>query len=66
MENKIKDSIIILNCIYFFKFQDHIPYFEGKGLGIINASPTGMGLLTNSGSIWFLIGLYESLCPSVS
>lgn len=26
-----------------------IPYFKGKGVGIINASPTGMGLLTERG-----------------
>ena len=30
-------------------FQDYIPYFETKHLGIINASPTAMGLLTNLG-----------------
>jgi len=29
--------------------KEHIPYFEGKTVGIINASPTGMGLLTNNG-----------------
>ena len=30
-------------------FQEYVPYFESKHLGIINASPTAMGLLTNSG-----------------
>ena len=29
--------------------QDFVPYFHSKKLGIINASPTGMGLLTNAG-----------------
>lgn len=28
---------------------DHVPYFRAKGVGIINASPTGMGLLTERG-----------------
>jgi L-galactose dehydrogenase len=28
---------------------DLIPYLQGKGVGIINASPTGMGLLTQRG-----------------
>lgn len=28
---------------------DHIPYLKEKGVGIINASPTGMGLLTERG-----------------
>jgi L-galactose dehydrogenase len=26
-----------------------VPYFQGKGVGVINASPTGMGLLTERG-----------------
>jgi hypothetical protein len=30
-------------------FGDLIPYLQGKGVGIINASPTGMGLLTQRG-----------------
>ncbi len=29
---------------------DIIPYLRGKGVGIINASPTGMGLLTRRGA----------------
>ena len=29
---------------------DLIPYFQEKGVGIINASPTGMGLLTSRGA----------------
>lgn len=29
--------------------EDMIPYLQGKGVGIINASPTGMGLLTQRG-----------------
>lgn len=29
---------------------DLIPYLQGKGVGIINASPTGMGLLTQRGA----------------
>lgn len=28
---------------------DLVPYFQGKGVGIINAAPTGMGLLTERG-----------------
>lgn len=28
---------------------DRLPYFESKGVGVINASPTGMGLLTPRG-----------------
>lgn len=28
---------------------DWLPYFESKGVGVINASPTGMGLLTPRG-----------------
>jgi len=49
---KIKVDTVLSYCRNIFTdsaLQDHIPYFEGKGLGIINASPTGMGLLTNSG-----------------
>ena len=26
-------------------------YFKGKDLGVINASPTGMGILNNSGTL---------------
>lgn len=29
--------------------KDHLGYFQSKSLGIINASPTNMGLLTNAG-----------------
>lgn len=29
--------------------QDHLPYFHSKHLGIINGSPTAMGLFTNTG-----------------
>ena len=29
---------------------DHLPYLTEKGIGIINASPTGMGLLTERGA----------------
>merc|ERR1711936_227428 len=29
--------------------KDHLGYFQSKNLGIINASPTNMGLLTNAG-----------------
>lgn len=29
---------------------DLVPYFQSKGVGIINASPTGMGLLTERGT----------------
>jgi L-galactose dehydrogenase len=29
---------------------DLIPYFQGKGIGIVNASPLGMGLLSNRGT----------------
>ena len=33
--------------------QDYVPYFKSKKIGIINASPTGMGLLTNAGPpVW--------------
>jgi len=31
------------------ELQDHMSYFKGKDLGVINASPTGMGILNNSG-----------------
>ena len=32
---------------------DLVPYFQSKGVGIINASPTGMGLLTERGTpVW--------------
>lgn len=29
---------------------DHVPFFQEKGVGVINASPTGMGLLTERGA----------------
>jgi len=29
--------------------KDHLHYFQQKSVGVINASPTGMGLLTNNG-----------------
>ena len=33
--------------------QDYVEYFQSKKVGIINASPTGMGLLTNAGPpVW--------------
>jgi L-galactose dehydrogenase len=28
---------------------DHVPFFAQNGIGVINASPTGMGLLTERG-----------------
>jgi L-galactose dehydrogenase len=28
---------------------EHVPYFHSRGIGVINASPTGMGLLTERG-----------------
>lgn len=32
---------------------DLLPYLKGKNVGVINASPTGMGLLTNRGTpVW--------------
>jgi len=37
------------NIFVDMSLQDHIPYFKQKSVGIINASPTGMGLLTNNG-----------------
>lgn len=41
------------NIFVDMSLQDHIPYFAGKSIGIINASPTGMGLLTNNGPpVW--------------
>ena len=30
-------------------------YFKSKDLGVINASPTGMGILNNSGATAYLI-----------
>ena len=43
-------TIKIFNIQYS---QEHIPYFESKHLGVINASPTAMGLLTNRGPpVW--------------
>lgn len=30
--------------------EDHLPYFKNNGVGVINASPTGMGLLTERGA----------------
>eukprot|EP00091_Calanus_sinicus_P000089 TRINITY_DN10012_c0_g1_i4.p1 TRINITY_DN10012_c0_g1~~TRINITY_DN10012_c0_g1_i4.p1 ORF type:complete len:227 (-),score=57.46 TRINITY_DN10012_c0_g1_i4:147-827(-) len=37
------------NLFVDMNLKAHIPYFESKSLGVINASPTGMGLLTNNG-----------------
>jgi len=37
------------NILVNSSLQDHLPYFQSKKLGVINASPTGMGLLTNAG-----------------
>eukprot|EP00955_Chlamydomonas_euryale_P063849 358796-Chlamydomonas_euryale.AAC.14 len=37
--NTLNDSTLLLE----------LPYFESKGVGVINASPLAMGLLTNSG-----------------
>jgi len=37
------------NIFVDMSLKAHIPYFESKSLGVINASPTGMGLLTNNG-----------------
>ncbi|XP_023937470.2 uncharacterized protein LOC112045507 [Bicyclus anynana] len=31
------------------RLQDYVSYFKSRGVGIINAAPTGMGLLTNAG-----------------
>jgi len=37
------------NIFTDMSLMDHVSYFEEKSLGVINASPTGMGLLTNNG-----------------
>ena len=34
---------------FFTSLEPHLPYFAKKGVGVINASPTGMGLLTPRG-----------------
>ena len=36
-------------CINDSSLEDIIPYLKNKGVGIINASPLAMGLLTESG-----------------
>ena len=41
------------NTLVDSSLQEHLAYFEKKGVGIINASPTAMGLLTNNGPpVW--------------
>jgi len=37
------------NILTDMSLKDHLSYFLSKDLGVINASPTGMGLLTNAG-----------------
>jgi L-galactose dehydrogenase len=37
-------------CLNDTALADLVPYLNGKGVGIINASPLGMGLLTNRGT----------------
>eukprot|EP00794_Sanderia_malayensis_P002988 gene2988-3445_t len=36
-------------CLNDTSLVDFLPYFQGKGIGVLNASPNGMGLLTNRG-----------------
>jgi aryl-alcohol dehydrogenase-like predicted oxidoreductase len=36
-------------CLNDNALEDWLDYFHGKGVGVINASPLGMGLLTNRG-----------------
>ncbi|XP_063419798.1 uncharacterized protein LOC134704946 isoform X1 [Mytilus trossulus] len=36
-------------CMHDNSLVDYIPYFQEKGIGIVNASPIGMGLLSNRG-----------------
>lgn len=36
-------------CLNDTTLVNHIPYFQAKGLGVINASPFSMGLLTDAG-----------------
>ncbi|XP_048755124.2 uncharacterized protein LOC125666052 isoform X2 [Ostrea edulis] len=36
-------------CIHDNSLQDYIPFFQERGVGVINASPIAMGLLSNRG-----------------
>jgi len=41
------------NTLIDLTLKEYVPYFESKHLGVINASPTAMGLLTNRGPpVW--------------
>ena len=38
-------------CLFNNSLEDYMPYFNVKGISVINASPFGMGLLTNNGPL---------------
>ncbi len=38
------------HCLNDDKLNDYLDYFEGKGIGVINASPLAMGLLSKRGA----------------
>ncbi|XP_050417942.2 uncharacterized protein LOC130010302 isoform X3 [Patella vulgata] len=51
-KSKVKIDTVLSycrGCMFDSSIQDYIPYFKEKGLGILNASPIGMGLLCESG-----------------
>merc|ERR1712112_771033 len=48
----VKVDVVLSYCrntLIDITLKEYLPYFESKHLGIINASPTSMGLLTNNG-----------------
>ncbi|XP_045509674.1 L-galactose dehydrogenase-like isoform X1 [Colias croceus] len=51
-ESEIKISTILSyakSTLFDNRLQNYVKYFKDKGIGIINAAATGMGLLTNKG-----------------
>ena len=45
--------------LYDSSLKDHFQFFQSKGVGLINASPVGMGLLTKQGTLDWHPGLPE-------
>ncbi|XP_049886348.1 uncharacterized protein LOC126380788 [Pectinophora gossypiella] len=51
-ESDVKISTILSyakSTLFDNRLQNHISYFKSKGVGVINAAATGMGLLSNKG-----------------
>ena len=69
----IEQSTIPIDCILSYcrltlndsSLTNHFNYFKSRSIGIINASPVGMGLLTSNGTQVCLLLLYYNVIHNI-